>query len=195
MCTWLILLFAVLLQNIQVNGRYLNWESRNGLNKILVLSLSRYFLTLVGEVNLLLAFIHILLKYSGNFKLLSMVMPNSFTVLVSYILCSPVWVHTCSYFLPEMRRLRLPEFIFMYLKTEVTKIQSTPNFPKNERFLPPDTHTYVCVSGGKKRSFFGKFDVLFILVTSSNFSKIKFKIQNVTNVRFNIIGAITDITI
>ena len=83
----------------------------------------------------------------------------------------------------------------MYLKTEVTKIQSTPNFPKNERFLPPDTHTYVCVSGGKKRSFFGKFDVLFILVTSSNFSKIKFKIQNVTNVRFNIIGAITDITI
>ena len=52
------------------------------------------------------------------------------------------------------------------LKTEVTRTQSTPNFPKNERFLPPDTHTYVCVSGGKKRSFFGKFGVLCILVTS-----------------------------
>ena len=54
----------------------------------------------------------------------------------------------------------------MNLKTEVTRIQSPPNFPKNERFLTPDTHTYVCVSGGKKRSFFGKFGVLSILVTS-----------------------------
>ena len=137
MCTWLILLFVVLLQNIQVNGRYLNWESRNGLNKILILSLSRYFLTLVRVVNLLLAFMHILFKYSGNFKLLSMVMPNSFTVLISHILCSPIWAHTCSYFLPEMKRLSLPEFIFMYLKTEVTRTQSTPNFPKKECFLPP----------------------------------------------------------
>ena len=24
------------------------------------------------------------------------------------------------------------------------------NFPKNQPFLLPDTHTYVCVSGGKK---------------------------------------------
>ena len=30
------------------------------------------------------------------------------------------------------------------------------NFPKNENFLPPDTHTYVCVSGDKKCSFFRK---------------------------------------
>ena len=52
------------------------------------------------------------------------------------------------------------------LRTEVTRIQSTPNFPKNKRSLPPDTHTYVCVSGGKKRSFLGKFGVLCILVTS-----------------------------
>ena len=51
-------------------------------------------------------------------------------------------------------------------KTEVRRIQSTPNFPKNERFLPPDTHTCVCVPGGKKRLFFGKFGVLCILVTS-----------------------------
>ena len=39
------------------------------------------------------------------------------------------------------------------------------NFPKNEHFLPPDTHTYVCVSGGKKCSFFGKFSVLCFLET------------------------------
>ena len=26
---------------------------------------------------------------------------------------------------------------------------------KNEYFLPPDMHTYVCASGGKKCSFFG----------------------------------------
>ena len=24
------------------------------------------------------------------------------------------------------------------------------NFPKNEHILPPDTHTYVCISGVKK---------------------------------------------
>ena len=29
------------------------------------------------------------------------------------------------------------------LKTEEARKQSTPNFPKNERFLPPDTHTNV----------------------------------------------------
>ena len=51
------------------------------------------------------------------------------------------------------------------LKTVVSRKQSTPNFPKNEHFLPPDTHTYVCVSGGKKCSFFGKFGVLCFLET------------------------------
>ena len=30
-------------------------------------------------------------------------------------------------------------------------------FPKNWHFLSPDTHTYECVSGGKKCQFFGKF--------------------------------------
>ena len=39
--------------------------------------------------------------------------------------------------------------------------QSTSNFLKNEHFLPPDTLTYVRVSGGQKYSLFGKFDVLF----------------------------------
>ena len=40
------------------------------------------------------------------------------------------------------------------LKTGVARKQSTPNFPKNEHFLPPDTHMYVCVSECKKCSFF-----------------------------------------
>ena len=44
------------------------------------------------------------------------------------------------------------------------KKKSTPNFPKNEH-LPPDTHTYLCVSGGKKCSLFGKFGVLYFLET------------------------------
>ena len=39
------------------------------------------------------------------------------------------------------------------IKTEVTRKQSTPNFPLNEHFLPPDTHTYMYVSGGKNVRF------------------------------------------
>ena len=42
-----------------------------------------------------------------------------------------------------------------------------PNFPKNEHSLPLDTHTYVYVSGVKKCSFFGKFDVLCFLENNS----------------------------
>ena len=38
-------------------------------------------------------------------------------------------------------------------------------FPKNEHFLPPDTNTYVFVSGGKKCSLFGKFIVRCFLET------------------------------
>ena len=36
------------------------------------------------------------------------------------------------------------------IKTGVTRKQSIPNFPKNKHFLSPDTHTCVCLSGGKK---------------------------------------------
>ena len=52
------------------------------------------------------------------------------------------------------------------LKTEVTRKQSMRNFAKNEHFLPPDTNIYLCVSGGKKCLFFGKFGVLCFLVIS-----------------------------
>ena len=54
----------------------------------------------------------------------------------------------------------------MNLKTEVTRKQSTPNFPENEHFLPPYTYTYLHVSGSKKCLFFGKLGVLCFLVTS-----------------------------
>ena len=47
----------------------------------------------------------------------------------------------------------------------VARKQSTPNFLKNEHFSLSDTHTYVCVSGGKKCLFFGKFDMLCFLLT------------------------------
>ena len=65
------------------------------------------------------------------------------------------------------------------LKTEVTRKQSTPNFPKNKHFLPPDTHTYVCVSPGKKCSFFGKFGVLCFLKLNVNCAEVKFLYLNV----------------
>ena len=51
------------------------------------------------------------------------------------------------------------------IKTGVSRRQSTSKFPKNKHFLPPDTHTCVCVSGGKKCLFFGNFDVLCFLET------------------------------
>ena len=47
----------------------------------------------------------------------------------------------------------------------VPRKQNMPNFPKNEHLLPPDTHTYVRVSGEKKCSFFGKIDVPCFLET------------------------------
>ena len=51
------------------------------------------------------------------------------------------------------------------LKTGVSRKQSMSYFPKNEQFLSPDT--YVRVSEGKKRLFFGKFDVLCFLENPS----------------------------
>ena len=38
-------------------------------------------------------------------------------------------------------------FAFNFGIIHLVRIQ---NFPKNQHFLLPDTHTYVCVSGGKK---------------------------------------------
>ena len=47
----------------------------------------------------------------------------------------------------------------------VSRKQSTVSFPKKTHFLSPDMPTYVCVSGGKKRLFFGKFGVVCFLET------------------------------
>ena len=65
-----------------------------------------------------------------------------------------------------------PDFIVIVIlkivgnkATGVARKQNTSNFPKNKYFLPPDMHTHVCVSGGKKCSFFGKFGVFCFLVT------------------------------
>ena len=48
----------------------------------------------------------------------------------------------------------------------VSRKQSTPNFRKTKIFYPLiRTCTYVCVSGSKTCSFFGKFDLLCFLET------------------------------
>ena len=41
------------------------------------------------------------------------------------------------------------------ISKRVLQEKSKPNFLKNEHFLLPDKHTYVCLSGGKKCFFFG----------------------------------------
>ena len=52
---------------------------------------------------------------------------------------------------------------------DLSRKQSRSSFPKNEQFLPPDTHTYACVSEGKKCLFFGKFELLCFLATTVPF--------------------------
>ena len=42
---------------------------------------------------------------------------------------------------------------------------SQAKFSEKWHFLPLDTYTYMCISGGKKCLFFGKFDVLCFLET------------------------------
>ena len=51
----------------------------------------------------------------------------------------------------------------------VTRKQSTPNFPINEHFLPPDTHTFTW-GGGKKCSFFRIFGLLFLVTPVARFA-------------------------
>ena len=46
-----------------------------------------------------------------------------------------------------------------FWKFDLGSLVCIQNFPKKQHFLPPDTHTYVCVSGCKKFYFFGKFCV------------------------------------
>ena len=57
------------------------------------------------------------------------------------------------------------------VKGQISKLMSQENkarqiFRKTNISCPPDMQTHVCVSGGKKYSFFGKFDVLCFPVTA-----------------------------
>ena len=52
------------------------------------------------------------------------------------------------------------------LKRVFQENKARQNRPKNDNFLPPNTQKYVCVSGGKKCLFFGKFGMLCFLETS-----------------------------
>ena len=53
----------------------------------------------------------------------------------------------------------MQQIIQMNFPMGVNHLASTQNFPKNLHLLSSDTHTYVCVSEGKKCRFFGKFDI------------------------------------
>ena len=61
--------------------------------------------------------------------------------------------------------IELPSFLPQKSESQNGFFKKTKHakFPKNEHFLPPDTHTYVCVSRGRKCSFFGKLGVLCFL--------------------------------
>ena len=74
----------------------------------------------------------------------------------------------------------------------VSRKQSTPNFPKNEHFLPPDTHMYVCVSGVNKCLFFGKLGVLcFLEIPVLRFALLPYYPRNIGNASMQfIIGII-----
>ena len=59
--------------------------------------------------------------------------------------------------------IELPSFLPQKSESQNGFFKKTKHakFPKNEHFLPPDT--YVCVSRGRKCSFFGKLGVLCFL--------------------------------
>ena len=61
---------------------------------------------------------------------------------------------------PRMQHLFLSKKIVI-LNSRVTlgtiPLVGTQRFPKKSYFLHPDTRMHVCVSGGKKRDFFGNF--------------------------------------
>ena len=59
----------------------------------------------------------------------------------------------------------LAYFVGTEVKGRISRRVLQENFRKNEHFLPPDTHTCLCVSRGKKCSFSRKFGVLCFLVT------------------------------
>ena len=60
-------------------------------------------------------------------------------------------------------------------------------FSEKRSFHTPDTHTYICVSGGKTFSFFGKFGLLCFLVASVlRFTLLPYYWRNVSSLMFNL---------
>ena len=49
--------------------------------------------------------------------------------------------------------------VILVLVIGIIYLVHTQNFTKNLTFLPPDTHTYLCISGDKKCYFLRKFHV------------------------------------
>ena len=58
----------------------------------------------------------------------------------------------------------------MNLKTGVTRKQSTSNFSKIEDFLPLDTFMHVCLSGGRKCSFWENLVYCFLVTPLLRFA-------------------------
>ena len=58
---------------------------------------------------------------------------------------------------PSITCLFRQKFFSRYSSLGIIHFVTTQHFPKNQHFLPPHTHTCLCVSGGKKRWFFGRF--------------------------------------
>ena len=77
-------------------------------------------------------------------------------LLTVKILCKGLWIKG-SQFIGNQAKGRISK--------RASQENKAPNFPKNEHFLAPDTHTYVSLSGSWNCSFFGKFDVFCFLVT------------------------------
>ena len=94
--------------------------------------------------------------------------------------CWSNWIHCDDETLPGFRentndiltsaKRRKWQFVGNKAKGRISKRvlqeNKAPNFPENEHFLPSDTHTYVCVLGGKKCLLFGKFGVVYFLATT-----------------------------
>ena len=79
------LLFEVLLQNIQIKGQYLNADIIQPSDKYLVCSVDRNPLILVKALNLLFARLYILATCFVKVSSSRMVIPKSFTSLLNFI--------------------------------------------------------------------------------------------------------------
>ena len=78
------------------------------------------------------------------------------SLMENFIFCA-VFVQVLLYCSWPISRFHANVLFLHSLKIEIIHLLRSQNFPKNLHFLPLGTHTYVCVSSGKKCYFFGKF--------------------------------------